>query len=108
MEGSGNNLAASRAQFTVFNSALSNFMENMNNKDSKQIISDVNDFYSKVHGSGFYNYHEVIRREENIDQRPKIEEGSIQFDLNSKGSYDLVSASGGEFEIESKMLSYRL
>ncbi|KAL4276505.1 hypothetical protein AHAS_Ahas20G0213900 [Arachis hypogaea] len=77
MEGSGNNLEASRAQFIEFNSALSNFMKNMNNKDSKQSISYVNDFYSKVHGSGFHNYHEVIRREENIVQTPKIEEGSI-------------------------------
>ncbi|RYQ79123.1 hypothetical protein HN51_018842 [Arachis hypogaea] len=52
MEGSGNNLEASRAQLTEFNSALYNFMENMNNKDSKQSIFDMNDFYSKVHGSG--------------------------------------------------------
>ncbi|XLT09203.1 hypothetical protein HN51_054996, partial [Arachis hypogaea] len=55
MEGSGNNLEASRAQLTEFNSALSNFMENMNNNDSKQSILDMNDFYIKVHGSGFHN-----------------------------------------------------
>ncbi|XP_020997585.1 myb family transcription factor PHL11 [Arachis duranensis] len=108
MEGSGNNLEASRAQLTEFNSALSNFMENMNNKDSKQSILDMNDFYSKVHGSCFHNYHEVIRREENIDQKPKIEEGSIQFDLNIKDNYDFVSARGAGSEIEAKMLSYRL
>ncbi|RYQ84588.1 hypothetical protein Ahy_B10g104015 [Arachis hypogaea] len=78
MEGSGNNLEASRAQFIEFNSALSNFMKNMNNKDSKQSISYVNDFYSKVHGSGFHNYHEVIRREENIVQTPKIEEARVK------------------------------
>ncbi|XLS78211.1 hypothetical protein HN51_062436, partial [Arachis hypogaea] len=54
-------------------------MENINNKDSKQSISDMNDFYSKVHGSGFHNYLEVIRREENIDQTPKIEEAMILY-----------------------------
>ncbi|KAL4338497.1 hypothetical protein AHAS_Ahas12G0216100 [Arachis hypogaea] len=86
MEGSGNNLEASRAQLTEFNSALYNFMENMNNKDSKQSIFDMNDFYSKVHGS----------------------EGSFQFDLNSKCRYDLVFAGGGGIEIEAKMLSYML
>ncbi|MED6144409.1 hypothetical protein PIB30_015413 [Stylosanthes scabra] len=97
MERSGNNLEASRAQLTEFNSALSNFMENMNNKDSKESILD------------FPNYHEVVEREENIDKKPKIEEGSIQFGLNIKGSYDLVSASDGGSEIEAKMLSsYRL
>ncbi|XLR69512.1 hypothetical protein S83_020184, partial [Arachis hypogaea] len=36
MKGSGNNLEASRAQLTEHNYTLSNFMENMNNKDSKQ------------------------------------------------------------------------
>ncbi|MED6179507.1 hypothetical protein PIB30_001804 [Stylosanthes scabra] len=110
MEGSGNNLEASRAQLTEFNSALSNFMENMNNKDSKESILDMNNgFYSKgPPGSSFPNYHEVVERGENIDKKPKIEEGSIQFGLNIKGSYDLVSASGGS-EIEGKMLSsYRL
>ncbi|KAL4287155.1 hypothetical protein AHAS_Ahas19G0157900 [Arachis hypogaea] len=62
-----------------------------------------------MEGSGsFHNYHEVIRGEENIDQKPKIKEGSIQFDLDSRCTYDLVSASGCGSEIEAKMLSYRL
>lgn len=94
---------ASRAQLTEFNSALSNFMENVN-KDSKENIVDMNDFYNKGHGSAFH--YQEVGREENMDQKPKVEGGSIQFDLNIKGSYDLVPAGGAE--TEAKMLPYRL
>lgn len=96
-------LEASRAQLNEFNSALTNFMENMN-KDSKENIEQVNDFYSKSHGSDFH-YHEVVR-EENRDQKHKAEGGSIHFDLNIKGSNDLVSAAGAE--MDANMISYRL
>ncbi|KAK7309680.1 hypothetical protein RJT34_06603 [Clitoria ternatea] len=102
MDGPGS-LEASRAQLTEFNTALSNFMENMS-KDSKGNIIEVNDFYNKSHGSGF-QYHEV-GREENRDQKPKVGGGSIQFDLNIKGSNDLVSAGGAE--MGANMISYRV
>ncbi|XP_027361549.1 myb family transcription factor PHL11 isoform X3 [Abrus precatorius] len=90
LDGPGS-LEASRAQLTEFNSALSNFMENMN-KDSKDNIVEVNDFYNKSHGSPFH--YQEVGRGENRDQKPKVEGGSIQFDLNIKGSNDLVSACG--------------
>nr|KYP35295.1 Myb family transcription factor APL [Cajanus cajan] len=102
LDGPGS-IEASRAQLTEFNSALSHFMENMN-KDSKQNIIDVNDFYSKSHGSAL-QYQEVVRGE-NRDQKPKVEGGSIQFDLNIKGSNDLVSAGGAE--MDANMISYRV
>jgi len=100
LDGSGS-LETSRAQLTEFNSALSNFMENMN-KDSKESIIEVTDFYNKNHGSAFR--YEEVGREQNRDQKPKIE-GSIQFDLNIKGSNDLVSAGGVEMDVN--MISYR-
>lgn len=90
LDGPGS-LEASRAQLTEFNSVLSNFMENMK-KDSKENIIEVSDFYSKSHDSAFH-YQEVGR-----DQKPKVEGGSIQFDLNIKGSNDLVCAGGAEMD----------
>ncbi|KAL3036431.1 hypothetical protein AAZX31_01G009500 [Glycine max] len=103
LDGPGS-LEASRAELTEFNSALSNFMENMN-KDSKQNIIEVNNFYSKSHGSAFYN--QEVGREQNRDQKPKVEGGSIQFDLNIKGSNDLVSAGGAEMDAN-MVSSYRV
>ncbi|CAJ1930994.1 unnamed protein product [Sphenostylis stenocarpa] len=96
-------LEASRAQLTEFNSALSNFMENMN-KDCKENIIEVNEFYSKNHGSACH--YEEVRREQHRDQKPKIEGDSIQLDLNIKGSNDHVSAGGAE--MEANMISYRV
>ncbi|BAT99712.1 hypothetical protein LR48_Vigan06g068800 [Vigna angularis] len=101
LDGSGG-LEASRAQLTEFNSALSNFMENMN-KDSKENIIEVTGFYNKNHGSAFH--YEEVGREQNRDQKPKIDGGSIQFDLNIKGSNDLMSSGGAEMDVN--MISYR-
>ncbi|KAI4327994.1 hypothetical protein L6164_020394 [Bauhinia variegata] len=98
-------LEEAKAQLTDFNSGLSNFMDNMN-KSSKDNMMDMNDFYKKNHGSGFQIYQEGERQEDK-DHKPKIAEGgSIQFDLNMNGSYDIVSAGGAE--MEPNMLSYRL
>lgn len=100
LDGSGT-LEASRAQLSEFNFALSNFMENMN-RDSKDDIMDMNDFYNKSHSSAFH--YQEGEREDYEDQKPKIEG---EFDLNIKGSNnEMVSADGAE--MESKMLSYRV
>nr|QSD99807.1 MYB family transcription factor [Melilotus albus] len=98
------NLEASKTQLAEFNSALSNFMENMN-KDSKENILDINEFYNKNHSSSF-NYHEVLGTEENKVLKPQVEGGSMQLDLNMKGGNELVSVDGAE--MDSKMVSYRV
>ncbi|KAK4261517.1 hypothetical protein QN277_004504 [Acacia crassicarpa] len=105
MNGPSNNLEAARAQLTDFNSALSNFMENMN-RDNKENIMDMNDFYKKAHSSSAFGIYQEADGEDHKDQKPKVEEGSIQFDLNIKGSYDFVSA--GAAEMDSQVLSYRV
>ncbi|CAK8540307.1 unnamed protein product [Lathyrus sativus] len=87
-----------------FNSALSNFMENMN-KGSKKNIVDMNEFYNKNHSSVF-NYQQVLGAEENKELKPHIEGDSIQLDLNIKNGNELLCADGAE--MESKMVSYRL
>ncbi|KAL5056371.1 hypothetical protein RYX36_037053 [Vicia faba] len=51
-----------KAQLAVFNTYLSNFMENMNN-DSKENILDMNEFDDNNHSSAF-NYQEVLDTEE--------------------------------------------
>jgi hypothetical protein len=92
------NLEASKAQLAEFNSALSNFMENMN-KDSKENIVDINGFYNKNYSSAF-NY------QENKNLKPQVEGGSVQLDLNIKGGNELLSTN--EAEMDSKMVSYRV
>lgn len=99
------NLDASKAQLAEFNSALTNFMENMN-KDSKENILDMNEFHNKNHAQAF-NYQEVIGTEEHKELKPQVEGGAVQLDLNIKGGNEhLVSADGAE--MESNMVSYRV
>lgn len=94
-------LEAARAQLTDFNVALSNLMENMNEGERKE---NMNNIFKKPNSSAIQIYQEV-GREENEDVKLKIEGGLIQFDLNTKGSYDFFAANGAE--LETKMLSYR-
>lgn len=102
MNGSSS-LEAASAQLTDFNSALSNIMENMN-KDTKENIIDMNAFYKKTHDLSPFGIFQEGEGEDHKDFKPKVEEGSIQFDLNIKGSYDFVSP--GATEMDSKMISY--
>ena len=78
-------------------------MEKMN-ADNRENVIEINGYYKKSHGSAFQNYQ--VGREDYKDQKPRIEGDLIQFVLDVKGSYDLVSAGG--VEMETKMLSYQL
>ena len=91
-----NNLEATGAQLTDFNSSLSNFMQNMNRDTKENTMEGMNDFYKKT----------LQDDRHNSDQKPKLEEGSIQFDLNIKGGYDFVSS--GAPKMDSKILSYTM
>jgi len=94
-------LEATRAQITNVNMALSNLMENMNggsmngNIIEKSILTDIR---TKANGT-------LYSGEEKKDNKVKVEGNSINFDLNSRGSYDFFGASGSEFE--AKTLAYR-
>ncbi|BBH02760.1 Homeodomain-like superfamily protein [Prunus dulcis] len=68
-------IEATRAQLTDFNLALSNFMENINEEDRR----------GKSNGSTFEIYEEG-NTEEHKDAKLKVERGSINFDLNTKGA----------------------
>ncbi|EXC26255.1 Myb family transcription factor APL [Morus notabilis] len=101
MNGPGN-LEVAKAQLTDFNSALSNFMENMNEVDQKSGIIEMNGVYRKESDTSFNIYQEGNR--EKTDEDTKLKE-TIHFDLNTKGGFDFVSARG--LDLEPKMLSYR-
>ncbi|XP_028080375.1 myb family transcription factor PHL11 isoform X2 [Camellia sinensis] len=94
---------ATRAQLTNFNLALSNLMENVDgevrneNNIHKSLLNDIN---RKANGSLYLG--EV---EERKDIKLKVEGGSVNFDLNTRGSYDFIGTSRSE--MEAKTLAYR-
>ncbi|CAL5355624.1 unnamed protein product [Camellia sinensis] len=96
-------LEATRAQLTNFNLALSNLMENVDgevrneNNIQKSLLNDIN---RKANGSLYLG--EV---EERKDIELKVEGGSVNFDLNTRGSYDFIGTSRSE--MEAKTLAYR-
>lgn len=98
-------LEAARAQLTDFNLALSSLMENMNGEDRREQRLEMNDIYRTANGSTIQIYQEGGGREKDRDVKLKVEEGLIQFDLNTKSHYDFVASNGAESETD--MLSYR-
>ncbi|KAK1375053.1 Myb family transcription factor APL [Heracleum sosnowskyi] len=100
---SSGNLEATRVQLTSFNLALSNFMENLNEEERNQNNSEL----KIVHGSSrnastSHCMGEVAEKEE---VKFKVEEGSINFDLNMRGSYDFLGTD--ETVLEPKPPAYR-
>ncbi|KAL8107695.1 myb family transcription factor PHL11 [Apium graveolens] len=97
---SSGNLEATRVQLNSFNLALSNFMENLNEEDRNQSISEL----GRIHGNPSSSIYmgEVA---EKTDVKLKVEEGSINFDLNMRGSYDFLGTN--ETAMEPKPFSYR-
>ncbi|GFZ16349.1 myb-related protein 1 [Actinidia rufa] len=85
-------LEAPRAQLTNFNLALSNLMENMDGESrngniiEKKILEDIH----KNANRSLY----LGKEEENKAIKFRIGGGSINFDLNTRGSYDFIGASG--------------
>lgn len=100
---SSGNLEATRVQLTSFNLALSNFMENLNEEERNQNISKMEKFEdSSRNASTSHCTGEVAEKKE---VKFKVEEGSINFDLNTRGSYDFLSTD--ETALEPKPPAYR-
>lgn len=74
-------LESTKAQLTDFNLALSSFMQTINgdsrNGEIKNFIKDA---------------------QETKDIKVKLEGPSIEFDLNSRSSYDFIGVNGSGFE----------
>ncbi|XP_043694733.1 myb family transcription factor PHL11 [Telopea speciosissima] len=103
-------LEVTRSQLTDFNSAFSSLMENMTQVCGEAQKEDIigksllYDKHKKSHGSAFQLYQE-IEEVERKDIKIKVEERSLLFDLNGKGSYDFLSPR--EVSRESKMHAQR-
>lgn len=100
---SSGNLEATRVQLNSFNLALSNFMENLNEEDRDQSISEL----GKIHGNSRNASSSIYMGEvaEKSDVKLKVGEGSVNFDLNMRGSYDFLGTN--ETALEPKPFSYR-
>ncbi|KAL8500663.1 hypothetical protein ACS0TY_020297 [Phlomoides rotata] len=83
-------LESTKAQLTDFNLALSSFMQTMNGDDKNGNVTD----YGKAHESNY-----IKEAEETKDMiKLKIEGPSVEFDLNSRSSYDFFGINGSVFE----------
>ncbi|XP_074329772.1 myb family transcription factor PHL11-like isoform X2 [Apium graveolens] len=87
MNNSGN-LEATRVQLTSFNLALSNFMENLDDEERNQNISEMKNFHGSSRNAS--TSHCTGEVSETKEVKFKIEEGSINFDLNMRSSYDFL------------------
>lgn len=89
MNSSSANLEATRTQLTNFNLALSNLMDNLNENEANQNISDLGKFHGIDRNVNADTYMGGGRGEEKKDVKLKVEGGdSMNFDLNMRGSYD--------------------
>ena len=85
-------LEAPRAQLTNFNLALSNLMENMDGESrngniiEKKILEDI---HRNANRSLYLG-----EEDEKKDIKLRIGGGFINFDLNTRGSYDFIGTSG--------------
>jgi hypothetical protein len=101
---SNGKLKATRAHLTGFNSAVYSLMENLNAEDRKPSITDLKGINMKENGPAMHIQREG-QTQETKDVKHHLQGDSTHFDLNTKGTYDFVSANGSELEL--KMLSYR-
>ncbi|GMQ04043.1 hypothetical protein CsSME_00049606 [Camellia sinensis var. sinensis] len=95
-------LEATRDQLTNFNLALSNLMVNMDGESRNENISEKNIFFIQRKSNGSLCLGE---EQEKKDIKFKVEGSCINFDLNTRGSYDFFGANGSELEVK-KTLAY--
>ncbi|KAG8375162.1 hypothetical protein BUALT_Bualt10G0071700 [Buddleja alternifolia] len=82
-------LESTKAQLTDFNLALSSFMQTINRDEINENVTD----YGKV---SELNFIEDARDMKDI--KPKLEGPSVDFDLNTRSSYDFIGVNGPVFE----------
>ncbi|XP_028110871.1 myb family transcription factor PHL11-like isoform X1 [Camellia sinensis] len=95
-------LEATRDQLNNFNLALSNLMVNMDGESRNENISEKNIFFIQRKSNGSLCLGE---EQEKKDIKFKVEGSCINFDLNTRGSYDFFGANGSELEVK-KTLAY--
>ena len=100
------NLEATKAQLSEFNLALSSFIENVNAEERNAEIMDkrmLNDMNRKMSEQNYLG----LNHGETNDVKLRLEGASINFDLNTRSSYDFIGTSWALLEpnhlIEVKM-----
>ncbi|EOY25282.1 Homeodomain-like superfamily protein, putative [Theobroma cacao] len=100
------NVEETRAELTNFNLALSSLMENVNGgADRKPNVVQMNEVPKKATSCSAFQNYAVGERERNKDVKLKVEGESINFDLNTKDSFEFVAVNGNE--LQSHMFSYK-
>ncbi|XVE99934.1 hypothetical protein REPUB_Repub03eG0243000 [Reevesia pubescens] len=92
------NVEETRSQLRNFNLALSNLLENANEADRKSNVVQVNAVFKKANSCSAFQNYGVGEREDNKDVKLKVEGDSINFDLNTKDSYEFVAVNGNELQ----------
>ena len=85
-------LEATRNQLTNFNLALSNLMENLNGEERNNgnIIED-DKLNAKINGNAsIYDQQHIDVTKKGVKIEVEGGGGSINFDLNTRGSYDFI------------------
>ncbi|KAL1834371.1 hypothetical protein ACET3Z_004022 [Daucus carota] len=100
---SSGNLETTRVQLNSFNLALSKFMENLNEGDRKQNISELGKINANSRNTSASIYMGEVA--EKKDVKLKVEAGAVNFDLNMRGSYDFLGTN--ETAMELKPFAYR-
>ncbi|CAL5436198.1 unnamed protein product [Camellia sinensis] len=95
-------LEATRDSLTNFNLALSNLMANMDGESRNENISEKSVLFIQRKSNGSLCLGE---EQEKKDIKLKVEGSCINFDLNTRGSYDFFGANGSELEVK-KTLAY--
>ncbi|KAI7987409.1 Myb family transcription factor PHL11 [Camellia lanceoleosa] len=95
-------LEATGDSLSNFNLALSNLMVNMDGESRNENISEKSLLFIQRKSNGFLCLGE---EQEKKDIKLKVEGSCINFDLNTRGSYDFFRANGSELEVK-KTLAY--
>ncbi|XP_011092595.1 myb family transcription factor PHL11 [Sesamum indicum] len=89
-------LESTKAQLTDFNLALSSFMQTINGDERNGNVTDraiLQNIDGKVHESNYNAEAQEIQ-----DIKLKLEGPSVDFDLNTRSSYDFIGVNGSVFE----------
>ncbi|KAI8021883.1 Myb family transcription factor PHL11 [Camellia lanceoleosa] len=94
-------LEATGDSLSNFNLALSNLMVNIDGESRNENISEKSLLFIQRKSNGFL----CLGEEQEKDIKLKVEGSCINFDLNTRGSYDFFGANGSELEMK-KTLAY--
>ncbi|KAI8002512.1 Myb family transcription factor PHL11, partial [Camellia lanceoleosa] len=93
-------LEATGDSLSNFNLALSNLKVNMDGESRNENISEKSLLFIQRKSNGFL----CLGEEQEKDIKLKVEGSCINFDLNTRGSYDFFGANGSELEVKKTLV----